>query len=592
MARMMLVLGLVLSLAACGGSGTDGLSKADEDALEARVEKAEADKRIAEMATGVAEEDKRIADAALLVAVGDKDDAEADKRIADAALLVAVGDKDDAEEDKRIADAALLVAVGDKDDAEADKRIADAALLVAVGDKGVAEEDKRIADAALLVAVGDKDDAEEDKRIADAALLVAVGDKDDAEEEAQRWRLRAERAERLLGIAQDDVAAAMQQAAQMEARVALTGLRATPLQPPTSVEPRYNAPALVIADVTFTSPTGSSAGGGWYKTTLSNRGDTSQDDMVVYSDVTRGVTKAITDAYPGFMPIEDTNYVEIPINNDAHKGLVSSSQFPRIPSTKDFLPNQVDMPDDEPDTDQEEDRVRYFSGSFDGGSGHFSCLGTACTVQYTGENYILAGGIWTFRALKTRTVTVRDDQYMYFGWWRKEMISDRTFSYRRFSGEGATAGAALSGGGFTGLEGTAVYEGPAIGQYAIDAPLSSVSSHGSFNARARLEANFGNATTAGNISGSITRFNEKPGWAVTLQNATITDNGSIRGGGVSWTIDDTTEAALQPGTWMGEFHAGVDPYIDTYPTGVTGSFDANYGTIGRMIGAFGAHKTN
>ena len=60
-------------------------------------------------------------------------------------------------------------------------------------------------------------------------------------------------------------------------------------------------------------------------------------------------------------------------------------------------------------------------------------------------------------------------------------------------------------------------------------------------------------------------------------------------------IDDTTEAADEddgPGTWMGKFHAGVDPYIDTYPTGVTGTFDANYGTIGRMIGAFGAHKTN
>ena len=307
--------------------------------------------------------------------------------------------------------------------------------------------------------------------------------------------------------------------------------------------------------------------------------------MVVYSDVTRGVTKAITDAHMGFTAIEDTNYVEITIT-DNHKGLVSSSQFPRIPSTKDFPPNQVDMPDDNADTDQDDDRVRYFTGSFDGGSGHFSCLGTDCTVQYTGENYILAGGTWTFRALKTRRVTVRDDQYMYFGWWRKEMISDGTFSYGRFRG---TVGAALSG-GFTGLEGTAVYEGPAIGQYAIDAPLSSVSSHGSFNARARLEANFGDATAAGNISGSITRFNEKPGWAVTLQNATIDANGSISGGGVSWTIDDTTEAAEQPGTWMGEFHAGVDPYIDTYPTGVTGTFDANYGTIGRMIGAFGAHK--
>ena len=42
MARLMLVLGLVLSLAACGGSRTDGLSKTDEQDLETRLEAAEA----------------------------------------------------------------------------------------------------------------------------------------------------------------------------------------------------------------------------------------------------------------------------------------------------------------------------------------------------------------------------------------------------------------------------------------------------------------------------------------------------------------------------------------------------------------------
>ena len=60
MVRLMVVLGLVLSLAACAGSSrTDGLSKAEEDALEARVEKAEADKDDGGRGQG------RIADAAL-----------------------------------------------------------------------------------------------------------------------------------------------------------------------------------------------------------------------------------------------------------------------------------------------------------------------------------------------------------------------------------------------------------------------------------------------------------------------------------------------------------------------------------------------
>ena len=80
MVRLMLVLGLVLSLAACGGSRTDGLSQADEETLEALLKPkgggsgsqrkrnetqaeadkvaAEADKVAAEAAQAVAEADK------------------------------------------------------------------------------------------------------------------------------------------------------------------------------------------------------------------------------------------------------------------------------------------------------------------------------------------------------------------------------------------------------------------------------------------------------------------------------------------------------------------------------------------------------
>ena len=58
MVRLMLVLGLVLSLAACGGSRTDGLSKAEEAALEARLAEAEAATLKAEAAIAQAELDK------------------------------------------------------------------------------------------------------------------------------------------------------------------------------------------------------------------------------------------------------------------------------------------------------------------------------------------------------------------------------------------------------------------------------------------------------------------------------------------------------------------------------------------------------
>ena len=71
MVRLMVVLGLVLSLAACAGSSrTDGLSKAEEEALQERVDAAEA-------ATLNAEAEKGIADAKAAIARADTVRAEA-----------------------------------------------------------------------------------------------------------------------------------------------------------------------------------------------------------------------------------------------------------------------------------------------------------------------------------------------------------------------------------------------------------------------------------------------------------------------------------------------------------------------------------
>ena len=632
MARMMLVLGLVLSLAGCGGGGrTDGLAQAEEDALEARVVAAEAAEVAAEAAQAAAEADKvaavadkNAAEAAEDMAVADKNAAEAAKDMAVAAEVAAELAKNAAEAAEDMAVAAQAVAVAAKDMAELAKDAAEAAKDMAVAAQAAAVADKDMAELA-------KDAADKAKVAADLALVSAKKAQELAEKDAQRQRKLAEDADTAAVAARDDAATARQelatarneltavrtqlanalqqagtaveaqerlaaeaeaarlQARQTEASVALTGLRAeqNPLPEPT-VSPKYRAPASVSATgVTFTSPRGSSAGT-WYATTLSNRGATHQDEMVVYSDVGGGVRTAINEAHDGFEPVSETSsLLVITIVNEVHKGLVRSSRFPRTASTIEIPRTEVSMPSDEPDPmmPDPKDRAR-FSGTFDGASGEFRCIGSgdnACTVQYTGENYLLEGGTWTFRTRETSIVTVPDGQYMYFGWWRRQTISDGMFAYGPFSG---TNGPPLNDQGFRGLEGTAVYEGHAIGQYAIYAPLSPVSNHGSFKATARLTANFGDATENGNISGTITGF-ANPGWAVTLKEVDIGDSGTIPPGDVSWMIDGNTEDG---GAWNSEFHADLKTYTDTYPDGVTGTFDATYNTVGRMIGAFGANK--
>ena len=145
----------------------------------------------------------------------------------------------------------------------------------------------------------------------------------------------------------------------------------------------------------------------------------------------------------------------------------------------------------------------------------------------------------------------------------------------------------MSGSGFTSLEGSATYEGPAIGQYAIYQPLGTQSNHGAFKATARFTANFDTEMLSGSVSG----FDVASGWSLTLQGTSMA-GGTVSPGDVSWTIDGNIQDG---GNWNGKFHSEIDPYVDDIPDGLTGTFDAAYGgtdsPVGRLVGAFGTHKT-
>ena len=604
MARLMLVLGLVLSLAACGGSGTDGLSKAEEDDLEARVEAAEedkvaaeadkaaaeadkvaaeADKAAAEMAKVAAEADKAIAEADKAIAEAERDQAEADKVAAEA-------DKVAAEADKAAAEMAKVAAEADKAIAEADKAIAEAERDQAEADKVAAEAAKVTAEAAKVTAEAAKVTAEADKAIAEAAKAIAVADAERARQDAATARrelatarqelatarLQAQTAQQAQERLAAEAEAARQQAQQAEAGVALRGLGGTRLElPMDSVGPKYRAPASVSApNVTFVSPRGSSAGK-WYATTASNQGQITDDTIVVYSDVGAPDSTPIMEVYNGFAEDADnTNLLAITISN-AHNNLIASSRFPTAGRTA-TIPLTIDSTDDDVDND---DMTAKLSGRFDGASGTFQCSGGACTVRHTGGGYVLDGD-WTFRTSKNSKVKVPDGEFMYFGWWRQKTNTTgaTAFAYGTFS----KVGSAVSGGGFATLQGSATYEGRAIGQYAIYQPLGTQSNHGEFKATARFTANFDTDMLSGSVSG----FNVSPGWSLTLKETSMS-NGTVTEGDVSWTIDGNIQDG---GNWNGAFHSEIDPYVDHIPDGLTGTFGAEYADVGELVGAFGTHK--
>ena len=449
MVRLMLVLGLVLSLAACGGSRTDGLSKSDEEALEARLEAAEAERAAAEADKVAAEADKAAAEA-------DKVAAEADKAAAEAAQAAAEADKAIAEADKVAAEAAQAAAEADKAIAEADKAIAEADKVAAEAAeaKAAAEADKAIAEA-------DKAKAEADKAIAEAEvqhqLREAAAARQEAETarqdavtarqeaatargEAETARQETETAEQARDRLAAEAETATREALQAEAIQALAGLGGTALADDPEVTAKHNAPALVKGvnpAVTFAnpSPSGSSAGR-WYATRADNRGQDNEDIIVVYSDKGAPSPTPLTVEYPGrfnrvstVAPIDNRREATIQ-TTDADVIRSSSSLFPTGGHTAD-VPLTVDT-DNTPTTFEETVQI---SGTFHGASGHYWCVGSganACTVNHTNRGYVLAGGTWMFRTSSTNPMAIVDDaEFMYFGWWRRETTAG-AFSYRSF----------------------------------------------------------------------------------------------------------------------------------------------------------------
>ena len=182
-----------------------------------------------------------------------------------------------------------------------------------------------------------------------------------------------------------------------------------------------------------------------------------------------------------------------------------------------------------------------------------------------------------------------DGSYASYGWWL-HTAENGDLTASAFVDR---VGAAEAASGLTALNGTATYMGGAAGKYALTSTTGGTNDAGHFTARATLEANF----TDNEITGTIDRFMGGDGmsrdWSVELKESMIGDTGILNTTGADggagaetvWTIGGTD--ADDSGSWAGSLQENGD---DGVPGIATGTFYSEYGTAGKMVGAFGANK--
>ena len=248
-------------------------------------------------------------------------------------------------------------------------------------------------------------------------------------------------------------------------------------------------------------------------------------------------------------------------------------------------------------------------GTYHGVSGTYYCTPAAdstCAAQVAASGFTLGGtadsdnaftaggGTWTFKPTdpETRIMSTPDGSYASYGWWLHKSADGDTFTASAFVARRGDADAAS---GINDLNGKATYMGGAAGKYALYSATGGTNDAGHFTARATLEANFTTNTTETAITGTIDNFigadGQSRNWSVKLNGSQIGDAGEIgnasasTGADTTWTIDGT--AADDSGDWTGSLQENGD---DGVPAIGTGTFYTEYGTAGKMVGAFGVNK--
>ncbi len=323
--------------------------------------------------------------------------------------------------------------------------------------------------------------------------------------------------------------------------------------------------------------------GMWQGTMLTDTNDAdASSTVVVYTDVEAAKAVPFDDVHT---LANDVLAIDADADADDHVKLISASAF---------MHSGRMVHDPDPDDTGETIRIR---GMFNGAAGEYRCAegGTAgaCASIESSMGVRLAG-TWFFDPDSGAMAMQADTEYAYFGWW---LNKGTTEGVEAGAFHGMTGGTALVAADFTALGGTATYSGSAAGKYAINPGLSAASG-GHWTADATLTADFGSELTEGMISGTVDNFmagGEMMDWSVSLgetdlASTTGTFDSSTNAGSdtvgddVVWTIGGV--AGAEAGAWMGALREAGDNNV---PTLATGQFSATHGSVGHMVGAFGAN---
>jgi len=272
-----------------------------------------------------------------------------------------------------------------------------------------------------------------------------------------------------------------------------------------------------------------------------------------------------------------------------------------------FMPGMVELTDVTrtagTETFEVEDGLAIIEepGSYHGVSGTYRCTpapSAPCTATPLGQGkgFMLSSDTWMFKPTDrtARVTNMPDSMYASFGWWMHVKADGTPAVVSAFHDYRGTKPAALTN--INMLQGTAKYEGAAVGQYALTSARGdlSLNESGHFTATATLNVDFDTSSGAGDISGTINGFKvgdngDDRDWSVELKKTDLMTSGATSTSTpmkTVWTIGE--DAADEDGSWSGRLRNDTDSGDGDVPEIVTGTFYSKYGSDGKMVGAFGA----